>query len=315
MKKILLSFVAVMFCVSIMAQNSANLKMNLEKNKVYRFHSSSEQTISQTINGNQQTTESKVNNTISIKMIDATADFIITEVHFDTLKTSTNTMGKIINISSVVEGNIQSSEIADVLSCIQNRLTKNALYVKMDYTGKPFEIINLKMFSDLVMKDTSSITLTGPMATGVKKQLAGMADDQTLKTLIGIFTHFLPAKQVSTGDNWNVPEQSNSGGMTLDIITSYHLDGITGNAATVTAESNIRVPENAAPMESGGVKITYNDLKGLSKSNMVIDTQTGLIISESAKTHIAGNMGISAPGMSMQIPLDIDGESKVVALK
>ena len=30
-------------------------------------------------------------------MIDATADFMITEVHFDTLITNTNTMGKIIH--------------------------------------------------------------------------------------------------------------------------------------------------------------------------------------------------------------------------
>ena len=40
--------------------------------------------------------ESKTNNTVSIKMIDATADFMITEVHFDTLITNTNAMGKTI---------------------------------------------------------------------------------------------------------------------------------------------------------------------------------------------------------------------------
>ena len=47
---------------------------------------------------------------------------------------------------------------------------------------------------------------------------------------------------------------------------------------------------------------------------MVIDTRTGLLIEDKAKTHIAGNLGISAPGMSMQIPMDINGESKVIAL-
>jgi hypothetical protein len=67
-------------------------------------------------------------------------------------------------------------------------------------------------------------------------------------------------------------------------------------------------------MESGGAKITYDDLKGLSKSNMVIDIRTGLLIEETAKTHIAGNLGVSAPGFSMQIPMDINGESKVTAL-
>ena len=85
------------------------------------------------------------------------------------------------------------------------------------------------------------------------------------------------ANRYATGDNWNVTMKTNSGGMTLDIITNYHLDGVNGNAANITAESNIKAAENAAPMISGGAKITYDDIKGLSKSNMVIDIRTGLI--------------------------------------
>jgi hypothetical protein len=298
-----------------MAQNSVNLKMNLEKNKVYRFSSSSEQTIIQTVNGNQQTIDSKTNYTVSIKMIDATTDFMITEVRFDTMITNTNTMGKTINISSLSEGNIKSTETADVMSCIMNRLSKNALYIKMDFTGKVLEIVNSKMLSDVIMKDTSSIALIGPMAVGVKTQIKNMVSDNTLKTMVEMFTYYLPGKQVSTGDNWDVTLMTNSGGMILNIITSYHLDGVNGDAANITAESNIKAVENAAPMESGGAKITYDDLKGLSKSNMVIDIRTGLLVEDNAKTHIAGNLGVSGPGFSMQIPMDINGTSKVIALQ
>jgi hypothetical protein len=314
MKKIFLSCFAVLFCISIVAQNSANLKMNLEKNKVYRLKSVSEQAITQTVNGVQQTTDSKVNYTLSLKMIDATADFMITEVHFDTLITNTNTMGKMVIISSVNEGDIKSAEMADVMSCIMNRLSKNALYVKMDFAGKPFEIVNSKMLSDLIMKDTSSITLTGQTAAAVKKQIINMVSDNSLKTMIEMFTWCLPGKQVSTGDNWNMTQQTSSGGMMLDIMTTYHLDGLNGNNAAITAESNIKASENADPIESGSAKVTYDDLKGLSKSSVVIDIRTGLTVENKAKTHITGNLGISAPGFSMQMPMDINGESKVIAL-
>ena len=315
MKKILLSSVSVLFCISIIAQNSVNLRMNPEKNKVYRLKSVSEQVITQTVNGNQQTTESKVDYTLSLKMIDATADFLITEVHFDTLITKTNTMGKTATMSSVSEGDIKSAETADVISCIMNRLSKNALYVKMDFAGKPLEIVNLKMLSDLVLKDTSSITLTGQTAAAVKKQIINMVSDNSLKTMIEMFTWCLPGKPVSPGDNWNVTQQTSSGGMMLDIITTYHLDGLNGSNANITVESNIKAAENADPIESGGAKVTYDDLKGLSKSNLVIDIRTGLIVEDKAKTHIAGNLGISAPGFSMQMPMDINGESKVIALQ
>ena len=315
MKKILLSSVAVLFCISLIAQNSVNLKMNLEKNKVYRFSSVSEQTIIQTVNGNQQTIESKTNYAVSLKMVDATADFMITEVHFDTLITNTNSMGKMVNISSVNEGDIKSTETADVMSYIMNQMSKNALYIKMDFAGKVLEIVNSKMLSDVIMKDTSSITLTGPVGSGIKSQIKNLISDNSLKTMVEMFTHYLPGKQVSKGDNWNVTVNTNSGGMKLDIITDYNLDGLNGNAANITAESNIKAAENAAPMLSGGAKITYDDIKGLSKSSMIIDIRTGLIVEDRSKTHIAGNLGVSGPGYSMQIPMDINGESKVIALQ
>ena len=168
MKTILLSFFVLLFCTSIMAQNSVNLKLNLEKNKVYRFNSVSEQTVTQTINGNSQTSDSKISNTISIKMMDATADFMITEVRFDSLITTSNAMGKISKISSVSEGNVKSTEIPDVMSFFMNRLSKNALYVKMDFTGKVLEVVNAKMLSDVIMKDTSSIAAYRSVGYGCK---------------------------------------------------------------------------------------------------------------------------------------------------
>ena len=68
MKKILLSAIAVMFLIQATAQQTADLKMNLEKNKLYRLKSVSGQTITQTVNGNQQTVESKTEYTMSVKM-------------------------------------------------------------------------------------------------------------------------------------------------------------------------------------------------------------------------------------------------------
>src|SRR5664280_493188 len=125
MKKKLLSLVVAMFCLSVMAQNSVNLKLNPEKNKVYRFNSVSESTVSQTINGNSQSSDTKTNNTISIKMVDATSDFMIAEVRFDSLITNSNAMGKVTIMNSRKEGDMKSSEATEVMACVNNRLSKN----------------------------------------------------------------------------------------------------------------------------------------------------------------------------------------------
>jgi hypothetical protein len=314
MKKNFLTGIAFIFIVSAAAQNSATLKLNLEKNRVYRLKSVSEQTITQTVNGNQQTVESRVDYTLSFKMIDLTPDLLVAEVRFDTLATNTNTMGKMVNFSSTSEGNIKSTEIADVLSCIMNRLSRNPVYVKMDFTGKPVEIVNAKMLSDMILKDTSLIALTGPTAAAIKKQVAGTVSSDNLKTLIEGFTWFLPGKQVSAGETWDILQQMNSGGMMLDIRTAYHLDGVRENNANISAESNIRTSANAVPIQSAGATVTYDNLQGLSKSTMTVDTRTGLIRDGKTESHISGNLGISGPGFSMQMPMDIKGESKVRAL-
>jgi hypothetical protein len=315
MKRILYLIVAITFGVSLMAQESASLTLNLERNKVYQLKSVSDQTVTQTVNGIQQTVDSHVEYTASLKMIDVTPDFMITEVRFDTLSTNTNTMGKTVSFSSVDEGDIASSEVADIMSYIMNRLSKNSLYVKMEFTGRPVEIVNAQILSGLVMKDTSAITLTGPTAAAIKNQIAGIISTDNLKTMIGMFTWRLPGASIAVGDDWTVTQQMNSSGMLLDIITTYSLDAVDGSKAKITAESNIKAAEHAAPIQSGGATVTYDNLQGMSKSDMVIDTQTGLLVEDNVKTHITGKLGVNAPGVSMEIPMDINGETKVYALQ
>lgn len=315
MKKILLLVFSVFLGVSLFAQKSAVLKLNLEKNKVYRMKMTSEQTVAQTVNGIQQDVLTNISYTVSLKMLDMTKDFMVTEVHFDTLITNTNTMGKVTAINSTVDGDIKSSEVGDIMSCIMNRISKNAIYVKLDFSGKAVEIVNQKMLSDMVLKDTSSISLTGPAGDAVKKQVAATVGDDNLKRMIEMFTWSLPAREVSKGDKWEMNQQTNSGGMFLDIKTTCRLDEINGDMAKISAESKINVPPDAAPIQSAGATVTYDNLQGLSKSNMVIDIQTGLPVNNEAKSYISGKLGVSGPGFSMEIPMDINGESKVFTIR
>ena len=315
MKKILFILACVLVTFSVMAQSGVNLRLNLEKNKVYRLSSISEQQISQTINGNQQNTESKSRYVISLKMMDVTPDFMIVEARFDTMITNTNTMGKISVMSSAKEGDVKSAETAEVMSYFMNKFVKNPLFLKMDFTGKVLEFLNIKMFAEATLKDTSAITLTGPVASAVKMSIVNMVSDKSLSNLVEMFTYNLPGKQVETGGKWNITQKMYSGGMTLDIINDFRLDEVNGFQAKISSESNIKAAENAPPIESAGARVTYDDLTGLSKSNLIIDIRTGLLIENKAKTHISGNMGVSVGAMSMTIPMDINGESKINELQ
>jgi len=315
MKKSILLIITIVFCASLSGQTGINLRLNPEKNKVYKLHSIAEQTILQTINGNQQTIESKSVYSLSLKMVDSSPAFIVAEIRFDTIDTKTNTMGKVVRSGSALGGNIESKETSEIMSFFMNSLTRNSLYAKIDYSGKVSEIMNSKMISDKILKDTSLITLTGPTSSALKGQIINMVSDNSLRTLIDMFTNNLPGKEVNTGDNWSSVSSTNAGGMSLDITTVYHLTSVSGNTASISAESNIRAAANAVPMESGGAKITYDDFKGLSKSAISIETVTGFIIENTSKTRITGNLGVSVPGMNMQIPMDINSDSKTIILR
>ncbi|NJO70208.1 MAG: hypothetical protein HC830_13825, partial [Bacteroidetes bacterium] len=308
MKKLLLFFVATTLGISIMAQD-ADLKLKLEKNKVYRFKSVSTQNISQTINGMEQTTTSGNDAVMSLKMIDATAGLIVAEVRFDTIITNTNTMGKQVKITSASEGNIASEDAGEVMSAIMNRLSKNAIYVKLNATGEVTEIVNLALLRDIILKDTGAIS--PKLAPMLKPQIKNTVTLEALKTMINAFTFNLPAKQVKKGEQWNINVPVSSGGMSLEIATNYILESIKDNVAVVKAESGIKAAANAAPLEYPGAKITYDGIQGIGKSNMSFNTSTGLIIENVTKTNITGDLNVNASGMSMQIPMKITGETFV----
>lgn len=312
MKKILFAALFVLTGVALYAQDAFDLKLNLEKNKVYRFRSSSEQTISQTMNGIQQNTDVNSIYVASIRMVETTPGFIVAEVRFDTISTVTNAMGKVTDIQSSKEGNISSSDMSEVMSCIMNRLSKNALYLKIDYTGKVIELVNAKMLSGILLKDTASIT--GETASVTKAQIVSVAGENALKTMVEMFTGNLPGRQVRAGDTWTHTISSNSGGMSLDIITTHKLDKISGSNAGISAESNIQPSANAAPMNYGGATITYDNLKGIGKTEMVVNSNTGLVMESTSKTHITGNLQVSFQNNNIELPMEINGESKLMAL-
>lgn len=310
MKKLLLTWIAIAAVIALPAQT--NLKLNPEKNRIYRFKSVSEQNVSQTVNGMEQTTNSTSTTFFSLKMLDATADFMIMEVRFDTIISKSNAMGKVVNISSANEGNMASEEAADVMSAVMNRLCKNPLFVKMEVTGKVIEIVNYAMLSQMILKDTSLIT--GAAAPMLKTQVKNTVDPNALKPMIETFTFNLPGKEVGNGDKWELSSPINAGGMDLEVKSNYVLENLNGNDAGISTESSIKPALNAKPLNYSGANITYDNLSGLGKSQMVIDTRTGLVKSANSKMNITGDLNISVQGMNMQIPMIIDSQSNVMAL-
>jgi hypothetical protein len=313
MKTIFISVISILFSVSIFAQGSATLKYNLEKNKVYRFQTTSDQSVSQTMGGMTNNSQISTNVITSLKVVDVKPEFMVAEIRFESNETKSSAMGKNTTISSSSEGDYKSGDMVQVVSYFMNQMTKNPLFVKMDYSGKIIEMVNIKMFSDIVLKNLDSVSVDGPMGAMIPNQVKSMVEEKTLKTMIESVTNYLPGKSVAIGDKWEVNNAMSANGMSFTINSIFKLESITNGVATVSAEANV-LPATSEPMEMMGAKVNFSELKGLNKSTILIDVKTGLIQESNGKTSMAGNLGVEAGGQSMQIPMEIKGDSKVVVL-
>lgn len=312
MKKTLFITLMALVAVSAMAQDVVDLKLNPEKNKTYRFRSVSSQNVSQTVNGVTQASSVNSNTVSSIKVLDLKPEFFVAEVRFDSMLTTTNSMGKPMTFTSANAGNMASDNMADVMSCIMNRLSKNPLFAKISYSGKVMEIVNAKMLSDIILKDTALIT--GPTAGVLKTQAAGNADSKTLTSMIESITGQLPGKEIQKGETWTSSNSVNSGGMALDIVNTYKLEQADGNVIAVSALSDLHPSANAKPMDYGTATVDYQNLRGSGKSVIELDAKTGLTRKSTSKTHMAGNLQVSGQGFNITMPMEMDGESVIVAI-
>lgn len=309
MKNLIILAVAILCCHIVDAQQTASLKLNLEKSKVYHLKKVAQQNIVQSMNGMEQTTSINNISAVSFKLMEQTPDFLVTEVRFDTVITKTSAMGQNYTFTSTNPGNIKSEKFNEVMDCLMNRYCSTPLFVKITPSGKVLEIINLKLFSTNVMKDVDSIK--GQTAMMVKNQSKGLTDAKTLTTSIESFTNYLPGKDVNRGNSWENTVIVNSGGMSLAIASNFQLNDIKGDNAIISGESKIS-PAGSEPMEVNGMKIFY-DLSGTSKSNIDLNIRSGLVNKSSEKSHLEGTMKIEMPGNSMSIPVKFDGETSTIS--
>jgi hypothetical protein len=307
MKTFISIVLAIMFSASLMAQ-TANLKLNLEKNKTYRIKSINEQNTTVTYGGSPQQIETKKLIILSLMPLNNEADNVVANVRFDTLITNVS-MPK-MEINSTKAGNIKSSDPSEIVGAFLNRLSKVTLNVKLAPTGNVIEIANLQALQGEITKGIDSIQ--GQMSGMIKTQIQNMISESSLKGMIETVTAYLPGKQVSVGDKWESHISISENGLGMLIGTTYKLKKITGNMAEVSAESTIE-PASQTPVEMNGAQITY-DVRGLGKTTLTIDTKTGWIIKTSSKNHTQGNMNIKAQGNDMQMPMESDGVTEVVSV-
>ena len=295
MKKILSISIAFLLSYSITAQ-TVNLKLNLEKDKLYRAKSVNDVNMTMTINGEEKSATIKITTVISLKPTGSEADNLLADASIESFDSNFSMPGMFsMEINSTQPGNFHSQNPADIMTALMNRFCKKSLKVKMTPEGKIADISNMKVVTDSVMAGLD--TLKGQMVQQILSQAQSMISLTAVKGMIELLTLYLPGKEIKVGDKWESKISQSTNGMNLVTNNSLKLKKINGNEAEITGESTVEPEENSQ---------VPADLRGLGKSTLSIDIKTGWLIKESFQTHMQGSM----QGM----PVEMDATAEVVAL-
>lgn len=309
MKSILIFSLALIVSCNLTAQ-SVNLKYNLEKNKIYRMKSVTEQDISQTMNGDQRSSTVKNIVVLSLKMTSSDANLISADVKFDSIVFLFNMPGMSMDVNSSKSGSVSSEDPSTVMNYFLNKMSKTVFNIKMTYSGGVTEITNAKAQSDSILSGLSLVK--GQMAEMLKMRAKAMVSPESLKGMIEGFTAILPGKEVKIGDKWENHITITSDGFSTLIVNSGKLKKITGNVAEIACDGTTE-PANQNPMEIGGMQIS-SDLRGAIKGTTTVDTKTGWIIKNSSKNNAVGTMSMKMGGNDMSMPMEVNGTVEIIGL-
>jgi len=302
MKTLISSAFLALLGISVMAQTPANLKLNLEKGKVYNIKSTSKQTIQQTANGQTFNLDVYSNTVVSYKVLKQENDIMDIELKFDTIasKISSAMFNKETN-SAKPAGN-------DPLEKIMNKVSASKLVVKVSTAGKFIDFVNYGKFKDNVLFVLDSIPAT--KRDQAKTQADMVIKESAVRSMVEPLFAYLPEKAVKTGDTWETSYFRVANNISLLTLNSFTLNALDKQQATVSGKSDIESIPSTDPAAQ-----MSQDLKGNMTFDSSLDLATGIAVKSKAKGHIAGTVTMKNNGNEMKIPMAMDSESETVMTK
>jgi hypothetical protein len=294
------TFISTVFlsflCISLLAQTPVSLKLNLEKDKVYRVKSTSKQTMQINAGGQLINVDVLSNNVVSYKVLKQDKDIMDIELKFDTIASKTSSpMGNKETNSAKPAGN-------DPTDKIMNKLSSYKIIAKISTSGKFIEFVNYPKFKDNVLFVLDSIPTT--KRDQAKMIANALLQEAAIRTRIEPLFAYLPENSVKTGDVWETTYSLAANSVNLLSLNTFTLNGVENNLAKISGKSEIEsLPSNDPSAQMS------QDLKGTMTSDGTIDLTTGLVLKNTSKGHIEGAMTVKSNNSEMKVKMDSQAET------
>ena len=302
MKKLISSVFLAFLGLSLMAQTPVNMKLNLEKGKLYTIKSTSKQTSQQSVSGQQYNMDIFSSSVITYKVLAQENNVMNIEFKFDTI------VSKISSVMMTKETNSAKPASDDPLERIMNKMSTYKIIAKISTDGKFIDFVNFRDFKDKIMFVLDSIPAS--KRDQAKTQAEQLLKESAVKSMIEPLFSYLPEKAVKTGDTWETTYLQSASNVSLLSLNTFTLKGVENNLATVTGKSEIE----ALPSTDPNAQMTQ-ELKGTMTNDGTIDLVTGLKLKNLSKGHIEGEVKVKNNGNEMKVSVKMDSQSETIMLK
>jgi hypothetical protein len=295
MKTFLFSLFLSLMSVSLMAQTTAKLQLNLEKGKTYTIKSVTKQTLQQSVSGQSYNINITANRVISFKMLGRESDVLELEVRFDT----TITTLKSAMFNKETNAAKPSKEPAERLL---NKMSLMPLKVKLSNSGKFVSLSNYAEYKSFVMQVVDS--LPAAKQDEGKKAAESLLKESSLRSYVEpLFAH-LSDKALNVNDSWESTYVTNSNDMSILFFNTYVLKGVDAGIAHVTGTTEME------SMASTNPAIKFDQpIKGTATLEGNVDLKTGLMRTLSEKSQMQGVLTANSNGTEMKVELKVDGQT------
>ena len=301
MKTLFSTVVFTLLSISLIAQSPVNLKLNLQKGKIYTVKTTSKQVMQITANGQQINMNLNTNTVVKYKVLKQENNIMDIEFKFDTIAQKSSSVMGTVETNSAKPGK-------EPLEKLMNKLSKYKLIAKISTSGKFVDFVNFGKFKDSVMLVLDSVPAT--KIDAAKKLADGLLKESAVKSMIEPLFAYLPENAVKIGDKWESSYVTTANNMSILLANTYILKSVDNKTATFSGTTETE----SMPSNDPSAQMSMN-LKGTSTSDGAIDIPTGLSLKTTTKTHFEGTMTVNNNGNKMEMPLKADGDSETVMTK
>jgi hypothetical protein len=279
------------------------VKLNLEKNKVYTQNCRAKTMIYQTMGVQQVTMSVNLETKISYKVVDIQNNIYEMEVRYEKLSMTTGMQQTEMLYTT-------GSNEKDVMSRSLDALRSKPFTIKMSSTGKVEEIKGIESLVQSIVGSNKALDET--KRKQLSSQLLQAFGESTLKGNMELCSAVFPSKKVSKGEHWLVRTQLGSA-MAPNAESDLELKDVNDQYYHIAGNSKIVARSKDAFAEMNGVTMSYN-MKGNMSSDIKLDRKSGWISSAKFTQFISGEAFIKSTDKmqpDMTVPMTANTETSL----